>query len=406
MQALRISKPSRTTGYAVGDDSTLYKLPYARKLQAEIGGDLVRVVKVLIRGAYVVQSREIVTPAPVEFVPCDCGATDRQEIGGHLEECAAMIESRAMQAARATQWAIDHPPVFTPHTPATRAQWERDIIAQGGTPAPIDAGHYHPGAEFEPPCNCGLPPIAAPVQAAQPYEIDCEEEDTSAANWWHAVPVATVTPVAAPRGDIIRHTSESLPAYSHHLCQIAENHTMAAYAYARLSHAPHDSRVIESYRSFRDQTLSQWYRLLESGLTVEFHTGDHDYPNSAAMLADLATGHLWTLSTAAAGELPADHPMAAPVDLGTYSRPLNDLFRAVHDALGHGISGGSFGPLGEFAAWKAHRALYSRTALAALWCETRGQSTWTNFYADHASLPLPLRPFADQRAGWPPLALV
>ena len=178
MFALGAKLPARTTGYTVGDDSTLYKLPYARKLHAELGGDLTRVVKVLIRGAYVVQSREIVTPAPVEFAPCTCGVTAAGRIGGHADTCKAMIETRAADAARAAQWATDHPPVFTPHTPETRAQWERDIIAQGGTPAL--------------------------VQAAQPYEIDCEEEDTSAAKWWLPVPVATVTPVAAPRGAYVR----------------------------------------------------------------------------------------------------------------------------------------------------------------------------------------------------------
>jgi hypothetical protein len=50
--------------------------------------------------------------------------------------------------------------------------------------------------------------------------------------------------------------------------------------------------------------------------------------------------------------------------------------------------------------------MYSQAALVALWCETRGQSAWTNRHADHAALPLKERPFATQKAGKVPAKLV
>jgi len=125
------------------------------------------------------------------------------------------------------------------------------------------------------------------------------------------------------------------------------------------------------------------------------------------MMADVAAGHLWTLRTDSAdSQMPADHPMLEQVaDYGT-GLVYNDIFRAVHDVNGHVASGGNFALSGEYLAWLTHRDTYSQGALSALWCETRGQSSWTNRWADHASLHLAQRPFAAQKAGMPPYTLV
>lgn len=186
------------------------------------------------------------------------------------------------------------------------------------------------------------------------------------------------------------------------------DHALAACEYENMIHTPRDPRVVRSYRAFRSDTMAQWFDIVNSGLRVEFHTGDHDYPNSAAMFADMAQGHLWTyLTDAEDAQLPEGHPMLELVTTHDGRRlMLNDVFRAVHDVNGHGRSGGSFALSGEFKAWETHRAMYRATAHAALWCETRGQSAWTNRWADHASLPLAQRPFASQKAGWPPAEIV
>ena len=57
----------------------------------------------------------------------------------------------------------------------------------------------------------------------------------------------------------------------------------------------------------------------------------------------------------------------------------NDLFRAVHDAFGHGIEGAGFRYDGEENAWQAHIRLFTGSARAAITTETRGQNSWLNF---------------------------
>lgn len=205
----------------------------------------------------------------------------------------------------------------------------------------------------------------------------------------------------------------------HHAAPVMLDDVTAAYAYAAMLHTPTAPDVEASYAAFAFATLKQWREITTSHLTVEFHDGAHDYLDSAHMHADIACGHLWTRLSAADG-LPADHPMLTPSGWGTeigddvVLLSLNDVFRAVHDVQGHyGRGGGtdpaarfSFGPQGERAAWLRHRDSYPAAALAALWCETRGQSAWVNDYADHRALPLASRPFAAQKSGRPPLALI
>jgi len=55
------------------------------------------------------------------------------------------------------------------------------------------------------------------------------------------------------------------------------------------------------------------------------------------------------------------------------------VFRAVHDTFGHGMRGNTFGPIGEYNAWLAHKEMYSSTAQRVMTTETLGQNTWVNF---------------------------
>ena len=57
----------------------------------------------------------------------------------------------------------------------------------------------------------------------------------------------------------------------------------------------------------------------------------------------------------------------------------NDLFRAVHDAFGHGLEGAGFRGRGEENAWQAHVRLYYGPAIEAMTTETRGQNSWLNY---------------------------
>lgn len=83
----------------------------------------------------------------------------------------------------------------------------------------------------------------------------------------------------------------------------------------------------------------------------------------------------------------------------------NDLFRAVHDAFGHGLEGAGFRAQGEENAWQAHRAMFTGPALGALTSETRGQNSWLN-YGPHGAANKTAKVedtvFAEQKTGLMP----
>jgi hypothetical protein len=95
----------------------------------------------------------------------------------------------------------------------------------------------------------------------------------------------------------------------------------------------------------------------------------------------------------------------------------NDLFRAVHDAIAHGLFGAEFGPVGEESAWQTHmRTLDDPWARWALTTETRGQNSYVNYReqmigedgmplrkGDEGYIPLDQRGFAEQKAALLPL---
>lgn len=183
-----------------------------------------------------------------------------------------------------------------------------------------------------------------------------------------------------------------------------------------------------SYDALTTAVVDQWNLLVAQGFSINpWHAAGEPYASSAAMRADLRVKWLWYLPTAQAGDLPdvapgVGHPMAEYVLVDAHPCAhghmtqrvmlLNDVFRAVHDAFGHG-GGATFGPVGERKAWAAHRQTLPQAAHLALWNETTGQNLWTN-YGPHMwtpwydgdevvhleyreATPLRDRPFAPQR---------
>lgn len=189
--------------------------------------------------------------------------------------------------------------------------------------------------------------------------------------------------------------------------------------YANAAAAP-ESLWRPSYDALTTAVVDQWNLLIAQGFSINpWHAAGEPYASSAAMRADLRVKWLWYLPTAQAGDLPdvapgVGHPMRelVLVDADTWGTQqvllLNDVFRAVHDAFGHG-GGAGFGPVGERRAWAAHRSVLPESARLALWNETTGQNLWTNYgphmwtgpYAGNeylgAEIPLRDRPFAPQR---------
>jgi hypothetical protein len=75
-------------------------------------------------------------------------------------------------------------------------------------------------------------------------------------------------------------------------------------------------------------------------------------------------------------DLSPDHPLA---QLAMPGWSWNDVFRAVHDLVGHAATGFQFGPVGEENAYRFHANVHSAAATPALAAETRLQNCWVNF---------------------------
>ena len=169
-----------------------------------------------------------------------------------------------------------------------------------------------------------------------------------------------------------------------------------ALAYDDMAHNPEDPTVKEAYEDLARQTRDQYDELVDAGYKFTFFDSETDpyagspfnairdlrankrmavygtydgygtegltaIPNQNDPLLE-DTGIVWK------DQLGKDHPVL-----------VNDLFRAVHDAFGHGIEGAGFRARGEENAFQAHAKLFTGPALQALTAQTRGQNSWLNF---------------------------
>lgn len=163
-----------------------------------------------------------------------------------------------------------------------------------------------------------------------------------------------------------------------------------------------------SYMSLGDVLTAQYDALRGIGMEFVFVSGE-PHSSSRTMFAEIAQRRLTVRKSLGDDYADLDeylHPMAMEVITVDGVMLLNDVFRAVHDVLGHYAIRASIGQDGEALAWLHHRSLLPRNTHQALWCETRGQNTWTNFWDDHQSLPNRERPFAVQKFGTIPVELI
>ncbi len=152
-----------------------------------------------------------------------------------------------------------------------------------------------------------------------------------------------------------------------------------------------DPEVRACYGAMVREVKAQWNILIKRyKLHVEPFLDDVvPYKDSHEMMDDLSGNHhLWVYD---GGE---DHTLL--------TRRENFMFRAVHDAMGHGIRGLEFGPRGERNAFQEHCKMFSPAARRALSAETNCQNATVNF-GKFSYLPVRERPFADQKAVMPPL---
>lgn len=165
--------------------------------------------------------------------------------------------------------------------------------------------------------------------------------------------------------------------------------------------------LADSYKSLGDVLIDQYNALVDIGMEFIYVSGE-PHNTSKSMFAEIAQRRLTVRKSLGDDytDIEPDHPMAQWVFTADGRMLLNDVFRAVHDVLGHYAIRASIGQDGEALAWLHHRSLLPRISHQALWCETRGQNTWSNFWDDHQSLPNRERPFAVQKYGSVPGELI
>jgi hypothetical protein len=195
-----------------------------------------------------------------------------------------------------------------------------------------------------------------------------------------------------------------------------------AEAYGAMEHRPQDPEVQAAYRDLIDQTMAQ-YRALEAAGYKFWLFDDSTDPydgNPWEAMRDLRANKSMAVYSTVAGfgtdtaVFPDESPLLADTGLkwpsGSPDGPLetvyaNDLFRAVHDAFGHGLEGAGFRVRGEENAWQAHVRLFTGDAVRALTTETRGQNSWLN-YGPHGeanrTASVEDTVFADQKTGLMP----
>ena len=171
-----------------------------------------------------------------------------------------------------------------------------------------------------------------------------------------------------------------------------------AEAYAEMKHDPQNPKVKEAYKDLIKQTVAQYEALAQAG--YKFWFIDTNIPSNKEYaetpfnaLRDIRKnkemGVFPTTDGFGSSDLDvSDNPL---MEETKYKWPVggmdgelkpvlaNDLFRAVHDAFGHGLEGAAFRARGEENAWQAHIRLFTGAAQGAITSETRGQNSWLNF---------------------------
>jgi hypothetical protein len=201
--------------------------------------------------------------------------------------------------------------------------------------------------------------------------------------------------------------------------------TRIAAEYEQMADAPSDPAVKEAYENLITQTIAQYEALVKAGyqfwlidlsrednleyLSTPWNAMRDIRANKTMGIFSTADGHGSAVFDTEKNPLLASTPYSWPVGGAdsTETMPVlaNDLFRAVHDAFGHGLEGAGFRARGEENAWQAHSRLFTGSALGAITTETRGQNSWVNFgpYGEaNQQASVEDTVFADQKVGLMP----
>jgi polyhydroxyalkanoate synthesis regulator phasin len=198
-----------------------------------------------------------------------------------------------------------------------------------------------------------------------------------------------------------------------------------AQAYEEMPHAPQDPEVQKAYKDLIRQTTAQYEALLDSG--YDFWFLDMSKPDNQKYASSPWNALRDLKDNKQMGVFPTNDGFGSGEDFNPEANPLladtgfkwptggpdgpmqpvlaNDLFRAVHDAFGHGIEGAGFRADGEENAWQAHVRLFTGPAVGAITSETRGQNSWLNYGPSgeqNRTAKVEDTVFADQKTGLMP----
>lgn len=192
-----------------------------------------------------------------------------------------------------------------------------------------------------------------------------------------------------------------------------------------MANNPQDSKVKEAYAELIKQTKAQYQALVDAG--YKFWFMDLNIPSNVEYAESPYNAMRDLRQNKEMGVFPTTDGFGTDESLDVSNNPLledtgimwavggldgemkpvlaNDLFRAVHDAFGHGLEGAGFRARGEENAFQAHSRLYTGSAIGAMASETRGQNSWVNYgpYGEqnrNASAEETI--FADQKTGLMP----
>jgi hypothetical protein len=195
-----------------------------------------------------------------------------------------------------------------------------------------------------------------------------------------------------------------------------------AAAYEAMPHEPKNKKVKEAFADLAKQVRQQYDALTDSGYRFTFFDSKSDPygGNPWNAMRDLRANKRMAVygtydgygTEGITGAAIENNPMLQDTGLRWADQSgvrhpvtVNDLFRAVHDAFGHGLEGAGFRSRGEENAFQAHARLFTGPALGALTSETRGQNSWMNFgpYGKtNKTAKLEDSVFAKQKAGLMP----
>lgn len=152
-----------------------------------------------------------------------------------------------------------------------------------------------------------------------------------------------------------------------------------------MKHDPSNPQTKAAYDAMTKEIGDQFDKFQKAGFDMKKITGENPYKSSEDLFKDIQNKKIqYFPSEQGFGSSTAGiegNPLLQKS--GKFIKgeelPHNDVFRIVHDLVGHGKNNNKFGALGEEIGYQAHKQTLSPLAQKALTTETRGQNSFVNY---------------------------